>query len=241
MSALLCFRPKKTAALRLVAFPWAGASAAVLRPLSDALKDTAIELHVMAYAGRAHRAQQPLPRSIDDVVDDGIDEVMALGAASPVALYGHSFGAVVAFAVAARVEARGGALAHVVVGARGVSAEDVDLPDDDADLIAGLIDRGFVTRGVFDDVEARALWLPPLRRDLELSKQARVSGSIDADLAVFGGRDDVSVDPAPGGGLDAWAAHSRGAFSRVVVDGGHFFVGTHAAATAAALQRLLQP
>ena len=237
MSALLCFRPKPAARLRLVCFPWAGASAAVLRPLIDALKESDIEVHVVAYAGRGHRAAVGLYGSIDDAVTDVVDDVRALAGpvAIPVALYGHSFGAAVAFAAAARV-----GVSHVVVGARAAVSVDVsadDLGDDDrlVDVLAG---HGVIDRALFDDAEARALLLPPLLRDLRLSARHTSDLVIDVPITALRGRDDTTVSAAQ---LAAWRAHTRAAFASHVVDGGHLFVRDAAPATALLLRRVLSP
>jgi surfactin synthase thioesterase subunit len=240
---LLCFRKKKAPRVRLIAFPWAGASAAVLRPLSDALgkDDDGVELHVVAYSGRAHRRALPLGGSVAAVVDDVRADVDALVKDGvPVAVYGHSFGAVVAFAaVAAGVRA-----VHVVVGAR--AAVGVDLvkdgsavsDDDDDALVAFLAGFGVIDPVLFADAEARALLLPPLRHDLRLSERFVTDAVIDAPITALRGKDDATVT---GEHIGAWARHSRGAFAHHTVDGGHLFARDQAPATALLLRRILLP
>jgi surfactin synthase thioesterase subunit len=238
--ALLCFRPKQRPRLRLVAFPWAGASAAALRPLSDAFaSDDAVEVHAVAYAGRGHRKSAPLAGSLDAVVDDVVDDVAAR--VGPGAVYGHSFGAVVAFALAVRLEKRGLKASHVVAAARAAPSVDLEAGvaglDDDA-LVALLAGYGVIDEALFADDEARALLLPPLRRDLALSEGARLDDVVDAPLTALRGRDDPAVSPEQ---VARWAGHTRGAFAGHVVDGGHLFVRDHAPATALVLQRVLLP
>ncbi len=254
MSALLCFRPQPRALLRVVAFPWAGASAAALRPLSDALANPTaqagpvLELHSVAYAGRGHRKSVALPASLDDVVADVVAAIAALPA--PIALYGHSFGAIAAFFAAVRLREHGVAVAHVVAAARAAPSVDLrparpgvdsaaavrDL-DDDA-LLALLAGHGAVDAPLFADPEARAFFLPPLRRDLELSEGARCDDVIDVPLTAIRGRDDASVSADD---LVLWQRHTRSSFAAHTVDGGHLFVRDHAAAFASLLKRVLCP
>ncbi len=246
MSALLCFRPKKGARVRLVAFPWAGASAAVLRSLSDALKDSDVEVHAVAYAGRAHRRPVPLPASIDDVVADVLPSIEALD--GPVAVYGHSFGAVAAFCAVVAAQRD---VVHVVIAARAAACVDVsanannansassavDALDDDG-LVEELTARGLIDRALFGDPEARALLLPPLRRDLSISARTRREEVIDAPITTLRGSNDTSVTAAD---IARWREHTRGPFATHVVDGDHLFVRDNAPATALLLRRILTP
>jgi pyochelin biosynthesis protein PchC len=238
VSVLLCFRPQKNPSMRLVAFPWAGASASSLRPLCDALarETSAIELHVVAYAGRSHRRGTPSARSLDDVVEDVLPSMRALR--GPVALYGHSFGAVVAFDVALAAERRGAPVSCLVAAAR--AAPSVDLSRDastfdDAEL-AGLLARERNEPSLADDPEMRALFFPPLRQDLLLSKHYRSDAVIDAPIIALHGRADDMVDEAS---MRGWRRHTRGSFRVEHVEGAHLFVRDRAYETARLLHDLL--
>ncbi|MDP2340963.1 MAG: thioesterase domain-containing protein [Deltaproteobacteria bacterium] len=244
---LLCFKPRATARVRLVAFPWAGSSAAGLRPLADALAraEVDVELHAVAYAARAHRRAAPLPRSLDDVVDDLLPSLLEL--TPPVALYGHSFGALAAFFCALALSKRGKPPVHLVAAARVAPSVDVSgsfyggTPspdnDDDDDVIALLASHGLIDASLFGDPEARALLLPPLRCDLRLSEQTRSDAVVDVPITAVRGRGDPSVDPA---GLARWSSHTSKRFASVDVDGDHLFVRDQAAAVAALLSQVLQ-
>ena len=250
MSALLCFRPKKRAQLKIVAFPWAGASAAALRPLSDSFgKDDDVEVHVVAYAGRGHRKAQSLARSLDDVVNDVVLDLAPVVAAvaadaGRLAVYGHSFGAVAAFAVVCALRRRNLAVAQLFAAAR--AAPSVDLMGK-AGGVAGLTDDELVallTRSdpaqgsLFSDPEARSILLPPVRRDLEISEHARLDDAIDVPITAIVGRDDASVD------LDQareWSKHTLASFAFEVVGGDHLFVRDHADVVAALIRKACPP
>ena len=237
--ALLCFRPQARARVRLVAFPWAGSSAAGLRPLADALHKAgaSIELHAVAYAARAHRRHAPLPRSLDDVVDDLLPAIDAL--APPLALYGHSFGAVVAFFVAQRLAMRARPPTQLVAAARvAPSVPAGSVPVDDDALLALLAGHGLIDGALFHDAEARALLLPPLRCDLRLSQQVRCADVIDVPITALRGSNDSSVDAA---GVTRWRDHTRAAFAERAVDGGHLFVRDQPTAVGHLLSQVLQP
>ena len=239
VSPLLCFRPRPQARVRLVAFPWAGSSAAGLRPLADALfhADPGIELHAVAYAARGHRRHVPLPATLDALADDVVPAI--LGLAAPVALYGHSFGAVAAFSCAQRMCERRAPPVHLVAAARVAPSVDVRGPllDDDA-LVALLAAHGLVDPALFADTEARALLLPPLRRDLRLSEQTLTTDVVEIPLTTLRGLADGSVDPA---GVAAWGEHGSKGCRHLTVDGGHLFVRDQAAAVAALLAQVLSP
>ena len=181
---------------------------------------------------------RPLPASIDDVVADVLPSIEALD--GPVAVYGHSFGAVAAFCAVVAAQRD---VVHVVIAARAaacvdVSADaDVDALDDDA-LIDMLVAHGAIDPGLFADLEARALLLPPLRRDLSISARTRRDDILDAPITTLRGRDDTSVSAAD---IARWREHTRGACADHVVDGDHLFVRDNAPATALLLRRILTP
>lgn len=242
MSALLCFRPKKRVKLKVVAFPWAGASAAALRPLSDAFaKDDEVEVHAVAYAGRGHRKTQPLARSLDDVVADIAPVVAAAAAdAGGLAVYGHSFGAVAAFAVVGALRRQGVAVAHLFAAARAAPSVNLVGQDggvaalDDEALVALLTRSDLVQASLFGDAEARSIFLPQVRRDLELSEQARLDDIIDVPITAMVGHDDASVDVEQ---AKLWAQHTTAAFAFQVVAGDHLFVRDHADVVAALIRK----
>ncbi|MFB7500717.1 thioesterase II family protein [Streptomyces sp. NPDC056161] len=100
------FRPRPKARFRLVCFPHAGGSATYYSTLaqSPALAPTA-EVPALQYPGRQHRRREQLMDSIPEPADR-ITASLTSHHDHPPTLFGHSMGAVLAFAVARRRQER---------------------------------------------------------------------------------------------------------------------------------------
>src|SRR4051794_9909349 len=109
------FHPAPQAAARLVCLPHAGGSASYYHPLSAALSP-AVEAVAVQYPGRQDRRSEPL---VDDllVLADRLADALA-DEPGPLALFGHSMGAVLAFEVARRLEREGREIAALFVSGR---------------------------------------------------------------------------------------------------------------------------
>lgn len=91
--------------LRLLCLPHAGGSATFFFPLSAGLHPET-EVLAVQYPGRQDRRKEPALRSIEDLAYAVTAEIADEGAA-PLALFGHSTGAILAFETTRRLEARG--------------------------------------------------------------------------------------------------------------------------------------
>ena len=100
------FNPAPNARTRLLCFPHAGGSASYFFPLSSALAPE-FDVYAVQYPGRQDRYKEPLVDDIDDMADQAYEALEPLIDA-PVALFGHSMGAVLAFEVARRMETLAG-------------------------------------------------------------------------------------------------------------------------------------
>ncbi|MFB9687436.1 amino acid adenylation domain-containing protein [Amycolatopsis plumensis] len=106
--------PAGTAELTLICVPYGGASAAVFRPLADALAGSAIDVRAVELPGHDVARPDEQFRSIDEIVALLAEEI-GRTVTGPVALYGHCVGSAVATALAARLEADGRPVVGVVV------------------------------------------------------------------------------------------------------------------------------
>lgn len=130
---------------RLLMLPHAGGSASFYFPFSEALSGD-VDVLVAQYPGRQERHREP---SITDIQElavavlaaltaDGLDDV-------PLALFGHSMGALVAYEMAGLLEERGVPVARLFVsGCRGAAVPDDPrrLHADDDALMAELAAMG---------------------------------------------------------------------------------------------------
>lgn len=218
------FHPAPTARTRLVCFPHAGGSASYFFPLAKALSPE-FDVHAVQYPGRQDRRSEPLVDNIDDMADRAFAAVEPLTDA-PVALFGHSMGAVLAFEVARRLETLVGRR-PVLVFASGSRAPsrygDEQDGKDDAGLVGVMRDLGGTDPRVLNDPEMLATFLPAFRNDyraLQAYHRGKEVG-IDASIVVMAASDDakISLDDAR-----AWHEHTSGGGEVHTFEGGHFYL-----------------
>jgi surfactin synthase thioesterase subunit len=219
------FHPAPLAACRLVCLPHAGGSATFYHPLSRALSP-AVEVLAVQYPGRQHRRAEPCIEDLGELADR-ICESLADYADRPLALFGHSMGALLAFEVALQLErATPGVVAHVFASAR--SAPSVPgaegLPDrDDAALLSHLRELGGTQLKLLGETELLPLILPALRSDYRaVSRYRHRAGErLRCGLTGLAG----AADPAVGvDAVRAWRDHTAGPFDLRVLPGGHFYL-----------------
>lgn len=237
--------PRPMAAARLLMIPYAGAGVSVLRPLA-ALLPASIEPLGLQLPGREDLARLPFFAGWSAMIDDAANAVSRLPR-GPLAIYGHSFGALIGLDVTRRLSA-GGAVrtSRLFVGARpapSLEPPDRDLIEEGLSLDgAALMERMSKTYGTppasFENPEIRDYALPILKSDLALLKSYAYPGAAGLTVAVtamVGARDPVarSKDAA------AWRRETSGAFEIVEFDAGHYFIDSAREAVAAAISTRL--
>jgi surfactin synthase thioesterase subunit len=237
--SLLCFRPTHQATFRLIALPAAGGHAAQFRMLASAIPE--LELQAYTPPGRAQRAGEPLPTSMEELVAELVERVRSLPP-KPTAIYGHSLGGVIGFHLAHALEEGGFPVHMVVCAAR--SPQPIDTTrhisqQDEAALLAALSVLDPNVHELKREPELLRLALPVIRADLRISERNDARAlTIQAPLLALGGNDDPTTDDDE---LRQWRAHSS---SRCVVRrlaGAHLFHQTHASALAMVLREELLP
>ena len=223
------FDPRPDAENVVVCFPHAGGSAAYFRPLSAALP-ASVEVFAVQYPGRQDRLSEPL---IDDVVTlaEQVTPAVLDLANRPLALFGHSMGASVAFEVACRLERRGVAPLALFASARRAPSRrhaQHDQPTSDEELIADILSLGGAGSELLHDPELADLILPALRNDHHAAKTYHRDGDpvVRCPVHALLGEADPNVK------LDnvrAWAKHTTGGFTLRTFSGGHFYPDDHAA------------
>ncbi|WP_201769652.1 thioesterase II family protein [Amycolatopsis orientalis] len=227
-----CFHPAPAAEMRLVAFPHAGGSASAYRALSSLLSP-AIEVHSAQYPGRQDRLGEPVIDDLHVLADRLVDVVSALP--KPFALFGHSMGAIVAFEVTRRLEARGLVPAALFVSARrgpDLYKEKSHHLADDTTFLAEVGRLGGTAAMVLDDPDIRALALPALRGDYKAVETYRYRPGPDVSCPVvaLAGDADPVLDVQD---LENWREHTTGSFETELFKGGHFYLDDNLDAVAA--------
>ncbi|MEU9350969.1 alpha/beta fold hydrolase [Streptomyces griseoloalbus] len=215
-----------TAGVRLLCLPYAGGSPAMYRAWDKALAGTA-DVLPLCLPGRAHRWGEPLEHDLRRIADDVTEAAAPLQDDRPLALFGYSLGALLAFEVARGLARRGRPPLLLVVAACAPPRECGELPAKhtlpDEEFIALLRDMGATPQAILDNEEMIALLLPMLRADFALSDRYRYRPEppLPTPIVALTGRDDPEAGPAV---MAGWARETKMPLRRLDLDGGHLFM-----------------
>jgi surfactin synthase thioesterase subunit len=235
--------PRSGSHLRLFCFPHAGGGAAMFYAWSTEFPPE-IQTCPVHLPGRETRlADAPFTR-LGPLVQE-LASLLAVDMATPLALFGHSMGALIAFELARELRRRDGPtpVRLFVSGARAPQVEDQspalhDLPE--STFIERLLSRyNGIPPMVLRDPELMRLFLPVLRADLELVENYKYQQeeALECPISVFGGSEDPDVCYDD---LSAWREQTRGTFKLRMMPGDHFFLnGARAPTVRAIVQDLM--
>ncbi|SEG58976.1 thioesterase II family protein [Paenibacillus sp. UNC499MF] len=215
---------------KLFCLPYAGGSATVYTRWKRHLHGH-IELHPVELAGRGKRLLEPPYGSMDELVEDLYEYLDPQLDEADFAFFGHSMGALVAYELAHAVrKKRGREPVHLFVsGTYPPHARrklTLHLLSDERlqqeiRLLGGTEDE------LFEREELLRMFLPGLRRDLELVEtHAFQSGAelLSCNISVLNGKEDTATE---GFNLLEWSAYGSRGCQLYEFEGGHFFINEH--------------
>ncbi|ARF75857.1 thioesterase [Kitasatospora albolonga] len=214
-----------TEPLRLLCFPYAGGNAQTYVRWRRHLGPD-IEVCPMQLPGHGERIGETPRHRWDDLLAD-VRTRLASRTDRPVALFGHSLGALLAFECARILVAEHG-IQPVRLLVSGHRAPHLPLREEvlhhlpDPEFLARLSERSRTLRALTDP-EFRKLLLPMLRADFTASETyAYVERPpLSCPVTALGGEQDADVSLAE---LSAWQRHTTGPFELAAFEGDHFFV-----------------
>ncbi|GAA2473919.1 thioesterase II family protein [Streptomyces mauvecolor] len=213
----------------LVLLHHAGGSAAYFEPLVKALPP---EIQPLAadLPGRGRRWRETSVTTIDEAVDSLTDTISSID--GPFSVFGHSLGAYVGLALAARLEETGAPrhcttlFASANSGPRGAALpfEGSPLSTTDEEIFEITTKSGGgLSQQILDHPQLRRRTADLLRADFSisqsfLSKQRRTV--TEADIVVCYGTDDMFTADQ----IDQWRLNTTGSTEARAFPGGHFYI-----------------
>lgn len=223
--------------------PHAGGAAHTFVPWRGPGHDAGLRISALQLPGRGRRLGEPAPERVEPLAE-AIAEVIVEARATdptptPFALFGHSYGGLLAFATTRALQARGHDPSLMVVAAtrsphRAPTVQWHELDDDT--LIERLCDGGGLSEAVVAEPELLALILPTLRADLVANDGYQVAPSVRVRCPVvaYSAHADALVARPD---VAAWADVTEAAFAHDELSGDHFSV--HDPGSVAAIVRCI--
>ncbi|MFJ2606836.1 thioesterase II family protein [Streptomyces sp. NPDC091279] len=223
------YHPAPDSGARLLCLPHAGGSAGFFLPVARALSSVADVLAVQ-YPGRQDRRTEPCASSVTELADRLLPVLLDGWTDRPLALFGHSMGASVAFELAGLLERAGTPPAVLIASGRRapsrLSPEYVHTLGDEA-LVAELKQLSGTDARILGDDEMLRMVLPALRADYRAAEtyQPERFHRVSCPVVTLTGDADPKV---PLDDAEAWREHTNGTFEMHVFPGGHFYLADRA-------------
>jgi surfactin synthase thioesterase subunit len=214
--------------VRVLCLPYAGGSATIYRAWSAGLPSDVEVRPVQLPARQDRRHETPLTR-VDAIVTPLVAAIEALPPA-PTAIFGHSFGGLVAYELARRLSAAGTPPLALVVGARHAPHLPPLAPPIHAlatEAFVETLHRRYGTAWtLLRDPELMALALPSLRADFAAyeSYEHNAGPRLATPITVLHGLQDRTLTREH---AEAWGDLTTAGAAVQSIDAGHFFVDTH--------------
>lgn len=211
--------------IKLFCIPHAGCSASCFINWEEKLSDQ-VEVVPVELAGRGVKIDIPMYQDIHEVLED-IFRSFDFKEEDNFALYGHSSGAIIAYALACEMKKRYAKQPlHLFLSSicppRYTNDEDMMLSQlTTCQLKQRLIDMGGMQEEEVDDFIFEKFFMPTMIGDMKILENYpynSFSNDIDSDISILYGQFDDRVK-----NLSEWNAYTRGNCNLIEFEGGHFF------------------
>lgn len=213
-----------TPRLRLVCLPQAGGGAGAFSRWRSYLSP-GVELAPVELPARGTRSEDPMPATLDDLVDQlfaGVTEELTM----PYAIFGHSFGGVIAYELTRRIEAAGlrRPEATLISASRAphIPLEKGIADSDDKTLLRWLIDNGGLPLELLRFKKFLRHVMSAIRVDLVFAEGYLLPAPVPVEtpLHTFAGADDKVVTADR---VRPWQECAASEYSFTVLPGDHTF------------------
>lgn len=221
--------------VRLICFPFAGGNASTFRAWPAI---SGVTVHPVELPGRQARFGEPAHRRMEDLVASLLAE-LAPWLVLPYALFGHSMGALVAYALAMELRRLGRPQpGHLLLSGRAPPHVPVPGPRLHRLTDGALLRRLLPGMRTAEDRALLDVMLPTLRADVELAETYAPlrETALAIPITAFAGANDPAVSNAA---LAAWRACTSAPFAMRRFPGGHQYLVEQAPALAAAIGEVL--
>ncbi|MEG0927541.1 thioesterase II family protein [Chryseobacterium sp.] len=211
--------------IQVFCFPSAGSGASLYRAWCNTANNRDIDFIPVEIPGRGNHITSPAAASIDELVDAFLS-IFPKVVRSPYIIYGHSFGAAVAFQVAYTLQERGFQLPEklIVAGRHAPHMKDpnpMSSASTDADIIEEIKKMGGTPDAILNHPEMLQFTLSQLRGDLRTHESLRYTGQklqipIEAHCAT---QDDANKEI-----VEYWKEVTADEFQIKEFEGHHFFI-----------------
>ncbi|MEU9338002.1 alpha/beta fold hydrolase [Streptomyces sp. NPDC048290] len=176
--------------------------------------------------GHGARLREPLADGLDELVAGLVPTVLS-SAGSRFAVFGHSFGSLVAFELSRELSRLGAPPAALIVAGRNCPTGTLShhpmhqMPDER--LLGELSRYGGIPTELRDVPELLRVYLPAIRHDLRLTETyTRSPGpALRVPLSVYAGRRDRLIELPQ---VFGWAHETTAPFEMTVLSSGHFLL-----------------
>lgn len=211
--------------IRLLCLPHAGGAASFFHSWAHAFGND-VEVLAACYPGRQHRINEPGLPSIEAMADELTREILAY-ADTPLAFFGHSMGATLAYEITLRLHRQHATVpTALLLSSREpphrVTPLDAD-PDDPASVIAEIHRLGGTDSEILAHPDLRDLVLPAVMADFRLVNDYAARPGVPLPCPVVGYFGDADPD-LDGDVMHAWAGLAPEGFDLVTLPGDHFYL-----------------